>query len=141
MSDTSSSFSVRLSESVSFLVIARLAMIITPVLLISLATVAGMYMNDKFEKTNQVETRVDVLQKEIDDQTRATTALADRVLTIETSRKSNIETQQAFQTSLSSDIRDMRSALVSISNNLAGLTATVDLLKERNSNSILNQKY
>jgi hypothetical protein len=124
-----------LAENVTLIIVARLAMVATPIVLAALVWFAASWLDQRFDvqktATDIVSVRVDGLQSSVDTLGSNAVALANRVIVLETGSARGRQDRQAFQDDISADIKDMRNALVSLSNNVAALTATVQALKER----------
>jgi hypothetical protein len=125
----------RLADNVTLIIVARCAMVATPFVLGALVWFAATWLDQRFDvqktATDIVSARVDGLQTSVEQLGNNAVTLSNRVIVLETGTARGRQDRQAFQDDISSDIKDMRNALVSLSNNVAALTATVQALKER----------
>lgn len=125
----------KVADSVILRLVARAAMVATPIVLAALCWLSIQYLEGRFGEqkaaTQVVSVRVDQLSDTVDKATGAASALAARVIILETNSVRGRADREAFQEQITGDIKEMRNALVTLSNNVAALTATVQGLKER----------
>jgi hypothetical protein len=118
----------RLANSVGFTLIARAAMVSTPVVLAVIGWLGVSYLDNRFEAIND---KVENLSATVNELSTISAATVNRVTTLEASGNFGRQDRLAFQAQVTDQLKDMQGSIITMSNNVAALTATVQSLKER----------
>jgi preprotein translocase subunit SecF len=113
----------QVTESTTFLTIARLSMIVTPILLGATMLVGAGWLNNRFEIVGSATAS---LREDVNEQQTESQALKERMRAVEINQTRGREDREEFQRQTTAQLQQIMAQLGVLSNGFASLTATIE---------------
>lgn len=113
----------QVTESTAFLTIARLSMIVTPILFGATMLVGAGWLNNRFEIVGSATAS---LREDVNEQQTESQALKERMRAVEINQTRGREDREEFQRQTTAQLQQIMAQLGILSNGFASLAATIE---------------
>ena len=113
----------QVTESTTFLTIARLSMIVTPILFGATMLVGAGWLNNRFEIVGSATAS---LRDDVNEQQTESQALKERMRAVEINQTRGREDREEFQRQTTAQLQQIMAQLGVLSNGFSSLTATIE---------------
>jgi preprotein translocase subunit SecF len=113
----------QVTESTAFLTIARLSMIVTPILFGATMLVGAGWLNNRFEIVGSATAS---LREDVNEQQTESQALKERMRAVEINETRGREDREEFQRQTTAQLQQIMEQLGILSNGFASLAATIE---------------